>query len=157
MVDASLRSTILKSLRALNQDYAIPIVYITHDLTTAYHVSDYIIILYRGSVMEVGSVDKIIRDPQHPYTQLLVNSIPWPDPNLKWGNVEDLVQKSKVAFTEIKGCKFATRCPKVHDICHTAPPELFGMESDRAASCYLYKDSPVLAREELGTLFSEGA
>lgn len=157
MVDASLRSTILKSLRALNQDYSIPIVYITHDLTTAYHVSDYIIVLYRGSVMEVGSVDKIIRDPQHPYTQLLVNSIPWPDPNLKWGDVEDLIQKSKVAFTEISGCKFAPRCPKVHDICHTAPPDLFGVDSDRAASCYLYKDSPVIAREELGVLFSEAA
>lgn len=155
MVDASLRSTILKSLRALNQDYGVPIFYITHDLTTAYHVSDYIIILYRGSVMEAGTVDKIIRDPQHPYTQLLVNSIPWPDPNLKWGNVEDLIRKTESDLTETKGCKFASRCPKVHDICHTAPPELFAMESDRAVACYLHKDAPVIPREELSTLFGE--
>ncbi len=153
MVDASLRSTILKSLRALNQDYGIPLLYITHDLTTAYHVSDYIMILYRGSVMEAGNVDKIIRDPQHPYTQLLVNSIPWPDPNLKWGSAENIIPQSQVAFKDITGCKFAPRCPKVHDICHTKPPDLYAKDPDRAVTCYLFKDAPVVARDELGMLF----
>ncbi len=157
MVDASLRSTILKSLRALNQDYGVPIIYITHDLTTAYHVSDYIMILYQGSVMEAGNVDKIIRDPQHPYTQLLVKSIPWPDPELRWGDAEDIIQKSTVAFKEAKGCKFAPRCPKAHDICNTAPPDLFAHEADRAVACYLYKDSPVVERKSLGDLFKEAA
>ncbi|MBN2001988.1 MAG: ABC transporter ATP-binding protein [Anaerolineae bacterium] len=155
MVDASLRSTILKSLRALNQDYGIPILYITHDLTTAYHVSDYIMILYRGSVMEAGNVDKIIRDPQHPYTQLLIKSIPWPDPNLKWGDVDDMLVQSRTAFKESKGCKFANRCPKAHDICYTGHPELFGSESDRVVSCYLFKDSPVVSREDLSRLFRD--
>lgn len=157
MVDASLRSTILKSLRALNQDYGIPLIYITHDLTTAYHVSDYIMILYRGSVMEAGNVDKIIRDPQHPYTQLLVGSIPWPDPNLRWGDAEDSLSQSKAAFKDITGCKFAPRCPKAHDICATAAPDLFGCENDRAVSCYLFKDSPVVPRAELVSLFQESA
>jgi len=111
MVDASLRSTILKALRGLNRDFGVPIFYITHDLTTAYHISDYIIILYRGSVMEVGNVDTIIRNPQHPYTKLLVSSIPWPNPDLPWGGAEDMIQKSQVAFKAITGCKFATRSP----------------------------------------------
>ena len=79
MVDASLRATILESINGLNEDLGITILYITHDLTTAYHVSDYIIILYKGSVMEAGNVDTIILDPKHPYTQLLIDSIPWPD------------------------------------------------------------------------------
>ncbi len=79
MVDASLRATILESINELNRDLGITILYITHDLTTAYHVSDYIIVLYRGSVMEAGNVDTIILDPKHPYTQLLIDSIPWPD------------------------------------------------------------------------------
>jgi oligopeptide/dipeptide ABC transporter ATP-binding protein len=161
MVDASLRSTILKSLRSLNQDFGVPIFYITHDLTTAYHISDYIIILYRGSVMEAGNVDSIIRDPQHPYSRLLVSSIPWPDPNLVWGEalegggVEEIIQKSQVAFAEITGCKFAPRCPHVMDICHTAPPPLFRMEADHAAACYLYQDNESLAREELNKVFIE--
>jgi peptide/nickel transport system ATP-binding protein len=161
MVDASLRSTILKSLRALNQDFGVPIFYITHDLTTAYHISDYIIILYRGSVMEAGNVDSIIRDPQHPYTRLLVSSIPWPDPALPWGEalegggVEEIIQKSQVAFAEITGCKFAPRCPHVMDVCHTEPPPLFRMEKDRAAACYLYQDNESLARADLNQVFVE--
>jgi peptide/nickel transport system ATP-binding protein len=153
MVDASLRSTILKSLRALNKDFGIPILYITHDLTTAYHISDFIIILYQGSVMEVGDVDKIIRDPQHPYTRLLVSSIPWPDPNIAWGDVEFVPQAKVVFDTESEGCKFAARCPKVHDICHTAPPKLYRVDQDRAVTCYLYKDAEVLPQDEIDTLF----
>ncbi|MBN1874196.1 MAG: ABC transporter ATP-binding protein [Anaerolineae bacterium] len=155
MVDASLRSTILKSLRGLNHDLGIPIFYITHDLTTAYHISDYIIILYRGSVMEVGNVDTIIRRPKHPYTRLLVSSIPWPDPDLVWGGGEEMIQKSQVAFKSITGCKFAPRCPHKMDICDSMPPDLFLLEHDLAVSCYLYRDNEVLSREELSRVFAE--
>lgn len=155
MVDASLRSTILKSLRAMNQDFGIPIFYITHDLTTAYHISDYIMILYRGNVMEVGNVDSIIRSPKHPYTRLLVGSIPWPDPDLQWGGAEEMIQKSQVAFRQITGCRFAPRCPRRMDICDKERPELFLTDNDRAVKCYLYKDNPVLPREELKSVFVE--
>ena len=91
MVDASLRATILESLSKLKTELNVTILYITHDLTTAYHVSDYIIILYRGSVMEAGDVETIIREPQHPYTQLLIDSIPWPDLKRPWGQARDHV------------------------------------------------------------------
>ncbi|HOT93083.1 MAG TPA: ABC transporter ATP-binding protein [Anaerolineae bacterium] len=155
MVDASLRSTILKALRGLNRDFGVPLFYITHDLTTAYHISDFIIILYHGSVMEVGNVDTIIRNPQHPYTKLLVSSIPWPNPDLPWGGTEDMIQKSQVAFKKITGCKFAPRCPYRFDLCETKAPDLFMIEQDRAASCYLYRDNEVLKREELSRVFVE--
>ncbi|MEJ5311932.1 MAG: ABC transporter ATP-binding protein [Anaerolineae bacterium] len=155
MVDASLRSTILKSLRALNQEFGVPILYITHDLTTAYHISDYIIILYHGSVMEAGNVDSIIRKPNHPYTKLLVSSIPWPDPDLPWGGTEEMIQKSQVAFKAITGCKFAPRCPYKMDICETKAPELFMPERDRVVACYLYRDHTVLPREELSSVFAQ--
>ena len=85
MVDASLRATILQTLQVLQKDYGVSIIYITHDLTTAYHISKSIIVLYRGSVMEAGDVDPVIKHPQHPYTRLLVDSIPWPDINRRWG------------------------------------------------------------------------
>ena len=155
MVDASLRSTILKALRELNQESGTPIFYITHDLTTAYHISDYIIILYRGSVMEVGNVDTIIKDPKHPYTRLLVSSIPWPDPDLVWGGAEDMIQKSQVAFRTIVGCKFAPRCPYRMDICDTKPPSLFMLERDWAVSCYQYRDNETLPRADLSSVFAE--
>jgi peptide/nickel transport system ATP-binding protein len=85
MVDASLRANILESLRNLHRDQGVTIIYITHDLTTAYHVADNIVVLYKGDVVESGDVETVIRNPQHSYTRLLVDSIPWPDLNKKWG------------------------------------------------------------------------
>ena len=76
MVDASLRATILGSLRQLNQERGISIIYITHDLATAYQVADNIIVLYRASVAEAGDVELVVKAPKHPYTQLLIASIP---------------------------------------------------------------------------------
>ena len=121
MVDASLRATLLKQIRDLNQDLKIPVLYITHDLTTAYHVSDYIIVLYHGSVMEAGDVDKVIREPRHPYTQLLVNSIPWPDPKHPWG---EAVEVTRRGITGAQGCKFANRCPQAFEPCLSNRPDL---------------------------------
>src|SRR5207249_4601278 len=97
MVDASLRATILDSLRQLNQQYGMSIVYITHDLTTAFQISDDIIVLYRGSVAEAGEVDLVVRNPRHPYTQLLINSVPQPDPDHPWGSVEVRADADDVA------------------------------------------------------------
>lgn len=85
MVDASLRANILESLRNLHRDHGVSIIYITHDLTTAYHVADNIVVLYRGEVMESGDVDTVIKNPQHAYTKLLVDSIPWPNLDQRWG------------------------------------------------------------------------
>src|SRR4029079_2245131 len=89
MVDASLRATILESLVKLKRELGISLVYITHDLTTAYQVSQNIYVLYRGSVAEVGSVEKVINEPKRPYTRLLVNSIPLADPDVRWGGAEN--------------------------------------------------------------------
>jgi oligopeptide/dipeptide ABC transporter ATP-binding protein len=151
MVDASLRATILESLVRLKRDLGISLVYITHDLTTAYQVSQNIYVLYRGSVAEMGSVDKVIKDPQHPYTRLLVNSIPLPDPDLHWGG-ESAIQTTASApsapLKELRGCKFANRCPYVMEECHHAPPPLYLTDDDRAVACYLHKSSvPVSGRE----------
>ena len=76
MVDASLRANILETLRGLQRNHGVSIIYITHDLTTAYHIAKSIIVLYRGSVMEAGDVDAVIKTPQHPYTRLLVRLDP---------------------------------------------------------------------------------
>ncbi len=138
MVDASLRATILESIRKLNKDLGIALIYITHDLTTAYQVADEIFILYRGSLMESGSVDKVIRSPKHPYTKLLVESIPQMDPDQDWygGEFEDAESKE---MEEVGGgCKFASRCPFVMEPCKTEVPPLYQL--DRNCACFLYKD-----------------
>lgn len=89
MIDASLRVTVLGNLLQLKRQFGMSLVYITHDLTTAYQISDRIIVLYRGEVVENGDPEQIIRSPQHPYTQLLIRSIPEPDPDRRWGEDDD--------------------------------------------------------------------
>ena len=152
MVDASLRATILESLRSVNQKLAVPILYITHDLATAYHVSDHILVMYRGTVAEAGDVETVIKQPKHPYTQLLIDSIPWPDPDRRWGN-EPQAPTGTVAVSEThKGCRFAGRCPYVMEICVESPPPLFQTGPQHAASCFLHRSHPIVPSEELSTL-----
>jgi ABC-type glutathione transport system ATPase component len=94
MVDASLRATILKNIYDLKDKYGISILYITHDLATAYHVSDYVIVLYHGHIAEAGPPKEVIGNPQHPYTKLLIDSIPWPDMDRAWTSVRTADEES---------------------------------------------------------------
>jgi len=85
MVDASLRATILQNLYGLTVDHRISLLYVTHDLATAYQVADRVAVMQNGVVVEEGDVEAVIRRPQHPYTQALVAAIPPPDPTVPWG------------------------------------------------------------------------
>jgi peptide/nickel transport system ATP-binding protein len=155
MVDASLRATILESLRKLNKDLGICILYITHDLTTAYHISDNIVVLYQGSVTEAGDIETVIKDPQHPYTQLLVGSIPWPDPEVRWSQEQIPVPRREGTVEPEHGCKFAPRCPFRMPMCSDRPPPLFRTSESRAAACYLHRDAPVLESDEISVVLSQ--
>lgn len=146
MVDASLRATILESLRQLYEQFGISMLYITHDLTTAYQISQNIIVMYRGEIAEVGDVDLVVKKPLHPYTQLLVQSIPLADPSHPWTQHALPVEAAKPGSVRIEqGCKFAERCPHVMDICRTTVPPLFQTDDHRAAACFLYKDAKAIA------------
>ncbi|MEO1103816.1 MAG: ABC transporter ATP-binding protein, partial [Pseudomonadota bacterium] len=111
MVDASLRASILANLHDLKERFGITIVYITHDLATAYHVSDYVIVLHEGSVAEAGPPKEVIGDPQHPYTQLLINSIPWPDVSRQWGKSASARDDLKALMEMAKRRHTITRAP----------------------------------------------
>jgi peptide/nickel transport system ATP-binding protein len=153
MVDASLRATILQSLLKLYTDFGISLVYITHDLTTAYQLSGNIMTLYQGAVTEVGDVERIIQAPQHPYTQLLVGSIPQPNPKLRTG--VKLVVAQDEAGAIGSGCRFADRCAHVMADCRASAPPLFRTEDRRATACYLYRDAPVIRSAEVSSVFSQ--
>jgi peptide/nickel transport system ATP-binding protein len=148
MVDASLRATILESIYTLHKEMGVSVLYITHDLTTAYHVSNEIIVLYKGSVMEGGEVASVVKTPHHPYTRLLIDSIPWPDVSLQWGK-EPVIKDDGSSPTTSLGCKFASRCPHVMAKCREAGPPLFAVGPQQASSCYLGEASPALQRSEL--------
>lgn len=154
MVDASLRATILESLLNAHREMGVSLIYITHDLTTAYQVSQTILMLYQGSMVEVGHVDAVIKDPKHPYTRLLVSSIPLPNPRRRWG--EESAQYIAIERSDgmpNQGCKFADRCPYAMDMCYQSPPPLYLTEERRAAACYLYRDDPVVDAEEVSQLY----
>jgi len=155
MVDASLRATILESLRTLNQDFGISFLYITHDLTTAYQISENIIVLYRGGVAEVGDVDLVIKQPQHPYSQLLVSSIPQPDVDRRWGGDQELPSESGRGSKS--GCRFADRCPRAMPECLQSIPPLYRTDPRRAAACFLYRDAPSITSEQMDEVMAPGS
>jgi len=138
MVDASLRATILGSLRKLHQDFGISLIYITHDLTTAYQISQNIIVLYSGSVAEAGDVELVVRQPKHPYTQLLIASIPSPNPRHRWQTRRVATDTAGLGV----GCRFAPRCPHAMPKCRENPPPLFRTDDHRVAACYLHEAAP---------------
>jgi oligopeptide/dipeptide ABC transporter ATP-binding protein len=157
MVDASLRATILESLVKLKRELGISFIYITHDLTTAYQVSQNIYILYRGSVAEVGSVEKVIKHPKHPYTRLLVSSIPLPDPDRHWGGENEIESKASAPsapLAEVEGCKFSNRCPYVMAGCQRASPPLYLTDDNRAVACYLHEGSAQVSGREMAELLA---
>ncbi|MBN1875339.1 MAG: ABC transporter ATP-binding protein [Anaerolineae bacterium] len=154
MVDASLRATILSSLQSLNRRFGISVVYITHDLTTAYQICDNILIMYSGSVVEAGSVEQVIRHPKHPYTQLLISSIPLPDTTQRWVNLEDSVDPTLIlSERETTGCRFAPRCPRALEKCWSTMPGIYLPDDHRSVSCFFYDDQPTLGSTDLADVF----
>lgn len=145
MIDASLQVRILDIFRNLRDEYGISFLYITHDLSTAYQISDDIYVLYSGSVMENGNIDDVIQNPQHPYTQLLVRSIPVPDPDVRWeGRTTSSVSEGVVA-TAVNGCKFYGRCPHAMERCTVSPPPSFQVGENQFAACYLHEQRQTIA------------
>ena len=151
MVDASLRATILETLRDMNRELGISILYITHDLTTAYQIAENIIVLYKGRVAEAGNVDSVINDPTHPYTQLLVSSIPQPDPETQWGREQEARDQDELALT---GCNFYDRCPIRMDECTSTDPPLYHTSKNRITRCFLHAQHPVHLAPDLRTIFT---
>jgi len=152
MIDASLRASVLDNLRKLNEDFGISLIYITHDLTTAYQISDNIIVLYRGSVAEAGDVRLVVKQPRHPYTQLLIGSIPLPDPDRPWTGETAPSEIGRQA-KDGAGCLFAPRCPHAFEQCLEIAPPLYLTDSHRSAACYLFPEHAPLRAEEMDSVF----
>jgi peptide/nickel transport system ATP-binding protein len=138
MVDASLRMAIVNLFKKLCDEEGVNVIYITHDLATAYYISDRIAIMLRGYVVEMGPVEAVLGNPLHPYTRLLKESVPSPTPadQASWAKRIGLSTMEVKEYGRV-GCKFAGRCPKVMDICRKADPPDTEAEG-RTVKCYLY-------------------
>lgn len=133
MIDAPQRREILEILLSLKEEYGVSMIYITHDLSTAYQMSDEIIILYRGIVVERGSINRVIEQPGHPYTKMLIDSIPEPDPDLLW-NYER--QSVATLQRQTPGCGFAFQCPHVMNSCLITKPPMSKIGEEQFVACY---------------------
>jgi oligopeptide/dipeptide ABC transporter ATP-binding protein len=121
MIDASLRMNIINLFLSLKQNYNTSFLYITHDLATAYYVSDYIAVMYRGAIVEFGNARDILKNPQHPYTQLLLDSIA--STKRKWEQRSFAASDIEAKEFQLGGCRFRNRCSFAEDICsHQRPP-----------------------------------
>ncbi|MGC9467396.1 MAG: ABC transporter ATP-binding protein [Anaerolineae bacterium] len=139
MLDASLRMSIINVFRDLREGERVSVVYITHDLTTAFYAADRIAIMLRGGIVELGTVQQVLGEPLHPYTQILKNSIPEPDPDKRWSEKVVLARGETEEYLQA-GCKFSSRCPHAMEICSRAVPPDVTLEG-RVVKCFLYADN----------------
>jgi peptide/nickel transport system ATP-binding protein len=143
MVDASLRAMILDIMLRLRDEHNISFLYITHDLSTAYQIGNQIFILYQGAIAEKGETVSVIENPKHPYVQLLIDSIPVPDPKEKWDTEVKLPSEEELRSQINTGCRFYPRCKYHMDRCLESQPPLYSINgSSHEAACFLYDKEP---------------
>jgi peptide/nickel transport system ATP-binding protein len=133
MVDASLRMNLVNLFLELKEKYKVSFIYITHDLSTAYYVSDFIAIMFRGSIVEYGPSNLVLTAPLHPYTELLMEAVP--QVGVKWSSDIELPDLENIEYGAI-GCKFAGRCRYTQEICRHERPPLVEQTDGRSALCY---------------------
>ncbi|MEZ4617131.1 MAG: ABC transporter ATP-binding protein [Caldilineaceae bacterium] len=141
MLDASLRMSVVNMFRRLKEEQGVTIVYITHDLATAFYSADRIAVMLRGWIVEMGPVEQVLGNPLHPYTQNLKESIPQADPDKVWDKKINLATLESEEFLRA-GCKFAGRCPYVMDVCRQQIPDNY-QAAERMVKCFLYDEKTV--------------
>jgi oligopeptide/dipeptide ABC transporter ATP-binding protein len=137
MLDVSIRAEILNLMIDLVRKYSASIVFISHDIALAKHISDRVAVLYLGKLMEIGPSDQLVNLPLHPYTQALISAVPVPDPESK--RTKDVISgEIPSPVNPPLGCRFNTRCPYAHERCVSEEPSLVEVEKDHFVACHLY-------------------
>ncbi|NLZ83267.1 MAG: ABC transporter ATP-binding protein [Clostridiales bacterium] len=147
-IDASMKMNIVNLFKEIKDKYNVSFIYITHDLSTAYYVSDYIATVYRGSLIEYGSAKEIMDEPAHPYTELLLNAVPMIGD--KWSEGLALPDMEDKEYS-ITYCKFAPRCQYATDQCRKTRPEMLDISESRKVLCYhplVYPAQPLPIKHE---------
>lgn len=138
MLDASIRTEILGLMMELRKNNKLSYLFITHDLSLAWLVSDRIAIMYLGRIMEIGAADEVLRRGIHPYTKALTSIMPMPGVRRRQQRVV-LPGETPNPMEEIPGCKFSGRCPMVQPICREESPELMETKPGHFTACHFAK------------------
>jgi peptide/nickel transport system ATP-binding protein len=132
-LDVTVQAQILDLLRGLQRDFGLSLILITHDLGVIAEIATRVMVLYAGRVAEMAPVRTIFDAPAHPYTQVLLASIP--DITERRARLATIPGTVPSAMTMPRGCRFAPRCPYHHPLCDVAPPPLRPLSPDHAAGC----------------------
>lgn len=139
-LDVSVQSKILNLLLDLQKDMGLTYVFISHDLSVVRHMSDRIIVMYLGKIMEIADAHAIYNTPCHPYTKALLSAIPIADPEFRAQGIGRTHLKGEIPSVENppQGCRFNTRCPQVEKICFEQEPELTanGGDDSHLTACH---------------------
>ena len=136
-LDVSVQAQIINLLKELQEKRNLTYLFISHDLSVVEHISDTIVVMYLGGLVETGSTEDIFAKPLHPYTEALFSAIPMPDPDLQRNRII-LEGNIPSPANPPSGCKFHTRCRKCMEICKTKIPEAKDMGNGHMVRCHLY-------------------
>ncbi len=135
-LDVSIQAQVLNLLKSLQKQFKLTYLFISHDLGVVRHISDRVMVMYLGKVVEIADKKSLFDNPQHPYTQALLSAIPVPDINKKQ---ERIILRGDVPspINPPQGCRFHTRCPYAIDRCKTEVPGLTSLHDTHQVACHL--------------------
>jgi peptide/nickel transport system ATP-binding protein len=136
MLDVSIRIGLLNLMADLREKEGVSLLYITHDIASARYISDRLVIMYAGNIVETGPTEDVLHNPKHPYTQLLLSAVPDPRAPLSVTAQTDRGEPPKVINPQ-PGCRFRARCPLAIDICEHVTPEPRLLGINHSAACHV--------------------
>jgi len=145
-LDVSVQASILNLLEDMKALYGLTLVFISHDLAVVKNVSDRVAVMYLGKICEVAPPDLLYSQPAHPYSSLLLQAIPSPDPDVV-PNVSEVVGEPPSPVAPPSGCRFRTRCPRAAEVCATTEPVIREVGVDHFVACHF----PLAPGEDLAT------
>jgi oligopeptide/dipeptide ABC transporter ATP-binding protein len=135
-LDVSIQAQVLNLLKQLQREFNLTYMFIAHNMSVVEHISDRIVVMYLGKVVEVAERMELYRNPQHPYTQALMSAIPVPNPDLKRERTI-LTGDVPSPLNPPSGCPFHPRCPVAIDVCSRVVPPLIDLGGEHLAACHL--------------------
>ena len=138
-LDVSVQAQILNLLKKLQRDLKLTYMFITHDLSVARHISHSIGVMYVGKLVELAPTEELFTNPLHPYTKMLLESIPIPDPTKRKKERKLLLGEVPSAVNPPHGCRFHPRCNyAISGVCDKLEPPLVEVEKNHFVACHLY-------------------
>ncbi|ABC28009.1 ABC-type oligopeptide transport system, ATPase component [Hahella chejuensis KCTC 2396] len=137
-LDVSIQAQIVNLLKKLQRELGLSLIFIAHDLNLVKYISDRVMVLYLGHVMEVANSRDLYREPLHPYSKALISAVPIPDPELERGKEVLLLEGDLPSpINPPAGCPFVTRCPMATQVCEQTKPELRAVaDGQRRVACH---------------------